>query len=87
MVSNLYPRQMEITWYPVACKFLKLDHHHIISIPLTRKASLWKELYNISKIEPSALMTIFHAEKGSEKVKHVQNLFNLFDHYNREVIS
>jgi hypothetical protein len=28
-----------------------------------RKASLWKELYNISKIEPNALMIIFDAEK------------------------
>ena len=47
------------TWYPQACKFLKLDHRINSSY---EKASLLKEQYNISKIEPSDLMTIFHAK-------------------------
>jgi hypothetical protein len=49
------------TWYPQACKFLKLKHH--IHIHLKSRASS-KGQCNISRIEPkNVLMTIFHAER------------------------
>jgi putative transposase len=40
------------TWYPKACKFLKLDHHHIHSS--YEKVSS-KELCSILRIEPRVL--------------------------------
>ena len=48
------------TWYPQACKFLKVEHH--ISIPLTRKASL-KGLSSTSRTGPNALTTISPARR------------------------
>ena len=43
------------TWYPQACRFLKLQHHIHSSF---EKAWL-KEQFNILKIELKGLMTIF----------------------------
>ena len=47
------------TWYPQACRFLKLNHH--IHSPF-EKSSL-KEQCSISRIEPNALTITFHVEK------------------------
>ena len=50
------------TWYPQACKFLKLEHHLHSTF---EKSIIEKEQSNMLKIEPSALMTIFLVEKIS----------------------
>jgi putative transposase len=46
------------TWYPQACKFLKLDHHHINS---SYEKSITERTINISKIELNVLMTSFQS--------------------------
>jgi hypothetical protein len=48
------------TWYPQACKFLKIEY--IIYIHLMRKASL-SVRSSMLKIELNLLMTIFLVEK------------------------
>lgn len=49
------------TWYPQACRFLKLKHHLHSAY---EKSIIEREQSNISKIEPrKALMTIFHAKR------------------------
>ena len=48
------------TWYPQACKFLKIEH--IIYIGLMGKASLSVQS-SMLKIELNVLMTIFLVEK------------------------
>ena len=52
------------TWYPQACKFLDVGHHHI-SIPHLRKALLLKEHFSTSRIKLKDLMIIFHVERRS----------------------
>jgi hypothetical protein len=49
------------TWYPQACRFLRLHHHHIHS--RYEKSIIEKERYSSSKIERSISMIIFLVEK------------------------
>ena len=50
------------TWYPQACRFLKLKHH--LHSAYEKSIIIEREQSNISKIEPrKALMTIFHAKR------------------------
>jgi|SRR5215208_2418257 len=49
------------TWYPQACRFLRLRHHHIHS--RYEKSIIEKERYSSSKIERSISMIIFLVEK------------------------
>ena len=50
------------TWYPQACRFLKLNHHIHSSY---EKSIIERTMQYIKKIEPNALMTIFRVEKRS----------------------
>ena len=53
------------TWYPQACKFLKLKHH--IQLPY-EKSIIEKEQFNMLKIEQKVLMIIFLVEVKEEDV-------------------
>jgi putative transposase len=53
------------TWYPQACKFLKLKHH--IHLPY-EKSIIEKEQFNMLKIEQKVLMIIFLVEVKEEDV-------------------
>ena len=48
------------TWYPQACQVFETKTSSSFSV--MKKASL-KERYSMLRIEPSALMTIFHVER------------------------
>ena len=50
------------TWYPMACKFLKLKHH-LHSFFTKKRKALSKELCSTLKIEPNALTTTFHTKE------------------------
>ncbi len=47
------------TWYPQACKFLKIDHH----LHSSYEKSLIKGQYITSRIEPKVSMIIFHVKE------------------------
>ena len=53
------------TWYPQACKFLKLKYH--IHLPC-EKSIIEKEQFNMVKIEQKVLMIIFLVEVKEEDV-------------------
>src|SRR5947208_12458164 len=65
------------TWYPQACKFLKLKHH--IHLPY-EKSIIEKEQFNMLKIEQKVLMIIFPctSERRRCKLEHILNVFNLY---------
>jgi hypothetical protein len=48
------------TWYPQACKFLRLDHHHLHS---SFEKSIIERTNQYIKIELKVLTTIFLVEK------------------------
>ena len=50
------------TWYPQACKFLKLEHH-IHSFVYKDEKSIIERTMQCINDRPNVLMTIFHVEK------------------------
>jgi putative transposase len=66
------------TWYPMACRFLKLKHH--IHSPLEK--SLIERKMQYIKTEPNVLMITFLViERKNYKLKYVWNWLNLFVNY------
>ncbi len=51
------------TWYPQACKFLKLKHYLHSFVYKDEKSIIERTMQYIKKIEPSALTIIFHAKR------------------------
>jgi putative transposase len=72
------------TWYPQACKFLRIEHH--IYSPL--KKSLIERTMQYIKDRTECFDDYFLCRKKKCKLKHVQQWLNLFaDYYNRDIIS
>ena len=72
------------TWYPQACKFLKLEHH--IHSPYEK--SIIERTMQYIKDRTESLDDYFPCRKKNCKLKHVQQWLNLFaNYYNREVIT
>jgi putative transposase len=70
------------TWYPQACRFLKLDHH--IHSPLEK--SLMERTMQYIKDRTECFDDYFPCKKKKCKLKHVINWLNLFaDFHNREL--
>jgi putative transposase len=70
------------TWYPQACRFLKLDHH--IHSPLEK--SLMERTMQYIKDRTECFDDYFPCKKKKCKLKHVINWLNLFaDFHNKEL--
>ncbi len=72
------------TWYPQACKFLKLEHH--THYPYEK--SVIERTMQYIKDRTESLDDYFPCRKKNCKLKHVQQWLNLFaNYYNKEVIT
>jgi len=72
------------TWYPQACRFLKLEHH--IHSPYEK--SIIERTMQYIKDRTESFDDYFPCRKKNCKLKHVQQWLNLFaNYYNREIIS
>ena len=72
------------TWYPQACKFLKLEHH----LHSTYEKSLIERTIQYIKDRTECFDDYFPCRKKNCKLKHVIQWMNLFvAHYNKEIIS
>jgi putative transposase len=73
------------TWYPQACQFLKLNHHHIHS---PYEKSIIERTIQYIKDRTECFDDYFPCRKKNCKLKHVQKWLNLFAYYyNKEKIS
>jgi transposase-like protein len=70
------------TWYPQACRFLKLKHHIHSSIG----KSLIERKMQYTKDRTESFDDYFPCKIKNGKLKHVRNWLNLFvDHHNKEL--
>jgi len=70
------------TWYPMACKFLKLEHH----IHSSYEKSLIERTMQYIKDRTECFDDYFPCRKEDCKLKHVRNWLNLFvDYHNNEL--
>jgi putative transposase len=70
------------TWYPQACRFLKLDHHIHYSI----EKSLIERTIRYIKDRTESFDDYFPCKLKNCKLKHVRNWLQLFvDHHNSEL--
>ena len=71
------------TWYPMACRFLKLKHH----IHSSYEKSLIERTMQYIKDRTESFDDYFPCRKENCKLKHIRNWLNLFvNHHNKEVI-
>ena len=72
------------TWYPQACRFLKLPHH----IHSPREKSIIERTVQYIKDRTEGFDDYFPCRKSKCKLQHVQKWFNLFvSHYNNNLLS
>ncbi len=72
------------TWYPQACKFLKLVHH----LHSSYEKSIIERTMQYIKYRTECFDDYFPCRKKKCKLKHVKKWLNLFaDYYNKEIIS
>jgi putative transposase len=72
------------TWYPQACRFLKLQHH----IHNSFEKSIIERTMQYIKDRTENFDDYFPCRKKNCKLKHVKQWLNLFAHYyNTEVIT
>ena len=73
------------TWYPRACRFLKLDHH-IHSLFDKEEKSLIERTMQYIKDRTEYFDDYFPCRLKNCKLKHVKNWLNLFvDYHNKEL--
>jgi putative transposase len=72
------------TWYPQACRFLKLNHH----LHSHYEKSIIEKTMQYIKDRTEGFDDYFPCRKKNCKLKHVKQWFILFaQYYNKEVIS
>ena len=72
------------SWYPQACKFLKLEHH----IHSAFEKSKIERTMQYIKDRTESFNDYFPCRKKNCKLKHIQNWLNLFvDIYNKRLMS
>ncbi len=70
------------TWYPMACQFLKLDHH----IHSSLEKSLIERTMQYIKDRTESFDDYFPCRAKNCKLKHLKNWLNLFaDYHNKEL--
>jgi putative transposase len=73
------------TWYPQACRYLKLRHHHIHS---SWEKSLIERTIQYVKDRTECFDDYFPCRLRNCKLEHVKNWMNLFiDYHNKELIA
>jgi putative transposase len=71
------------TWYPMACRFLGLEHH--IHSPMEK--SLIERKIQFIKDRTECFDDYFPCRMKNCKMKHIRNWLNLFvDYHNKEII-
>jgi putative transposase len=71
------------TWYPMACRFLGLEHH--IHCPMEK--SLIERTMQYIKDRTECFDDYFPCRMKNCKMKHIRNWLNLFtDYHNKEII-
>jgi len=72
------------TWYPQACRFLKLSHH----IHSSYEKSIIERTVQYIKDRTEGFDDYFPCRKSKCKLQHIQKWFNLFvNHYNNNLFS
>lgn len=72
------------TWYPMACRFLGLEHH--IHSPMEK--SLIERTMQYIKDRTECFDDYFPCRMKNCKMKHIRNWLNLFtDYHNKEIIN
>jgi putative transposase len=72
------------TWYPQACKFLKLKHHLHSSL----EKSIIEKTIQYIKDRTESFDDYFPCRKPKCKLNHVKQWLNIFaDYYNKEIIT
>jgi putative transposase len=72
------------TWYPQACRFLKLSHH----IHSSYEKSIIERTVQYIKDRTEGFDDYFPCRKSKCKLQHIQKWFNLFvSHYNNNLFS
>jgi len=71
------------TWYPMACQFLRLDHH--VHSPL-EKSLIERTMQYIKDRTKESFDDCFLCRQKNCKLKHVRNWLNLFVNYHNEEI-
>ena len=72
------------TWYPRACKFLKVEHH--IHSPFEKSIFIERTMQYIKDRTIESFDDYFPCKKDKCKLKHVKNWLNLFaDYHNKEI--
>jgi putative transposase len=75
------------TWYPQACKFIKIEHH-IHSFFAKKEKSLIERKMQYIEDRTECFDDYFPCRKNDCKLKHVRNWLNLFtDYHNKEIIN
>jgi len=70
------------TWYPMACRFLKLNHH----IHSSYEKSIIERTMQYTKDRTESFDDYFPCRKKKCKLKHIENWLNLFvDFHNKEL--
>ena len=76
------------TWYPHACKFLKLEHH--IHLPYEKSIIIERTIIQYVKDRTESFDDYFpcRSEKRRCKLEHILNWFKMFidDMHNRSII-
>lgn len=72
------------TWYPQACKFLKIDHH--IHSSYEKSIIVERTMQYIIKDRTESFDDYFPCKKKNKcKLKYLKNWLNLFiDHHNKK---
>src|SRR5438093_29217 len=65
------------SWYPQACRFLKLYHHHIHSY-YEKSIIIIERTIQYIKDRTEIFDDYFPCQKGNCTLEHVKNWFNLF---------
>ena len=72
------------TWYPQACRFLKINHH----LHSALEKSVIERTMQYIKDRTEGFDDYFPCMKKGWKVKHVKQWLNLFaEYYNKELIA
>ena len=75
------------TWYPQACRFLKLRHHTHSLIILRKKSIIMEQTIQYKKDRTEMFDDYFPCQKDNCTLEHVRNWFNLFaEVYNSMII-
>ena len=73
------------TWYPQACRFLRLHHHHIHS---PYEKSIIERTVQYIKDRTECFDDYFPCRKSKCKLQHIQKWLNLFvSHHNNNLLS